>query len=952
MDAFATMPRETQRLLRIAERDPGRAVTIARHYLNQTPGSAWRSYTLGHALLIWERLDDAETQLTEAAARFATQSEPLAKLYCAYNQLLIAFHRAQYSTLDRQFEAIARQFTQLGDDPAAFRAYLQQVLLYDTLGDNTSAANLLAQLATELPQVLTLDHARWLAADGAVAISRGDFTTAEVQLAAALTLFSQQHASIEQAKCQFQQAWLKLKQEQLEEAEALYRHVEQVFVRLDLPIRHALAARGLGLVLMRRGRYDAALHYTLQAQRDFTLLGRNSDVGQSLMNLGNIYYYAGEWAVAVAHYERAEQLIHTMHWQLEARRNYGMALHRNGKLKPALALLRTVRRQAEANERPFLATQTLGNIANVLGDMGAYNRAQIYYTHARTYFQAHGRDFEAADSAIDQGWMRLKQGNIVGAAELFAFATPRVSAHPGPRWRVQHGLARCAEARGDLGTALRFYRNASRTVADLRGTLAREATSSTLFLQATQLHTDALRCAAAAGEIEDLITFDEWQRALVLQQALHNSPVRTTSEYRAFLQGQQQQLTALYEDELLDDAVREQRIRGALDIYRDLLLKARYESNVSNIEQPPPPKARFSVDRLRAQLNKTYSNDWTVLFYMRSASTLLIIIMTPDDLILHQTPYDGLLQRMIERVTQSQYQFYIFRDAPFRNKQTKRRWDLLHNLADRLLPSQVRERLHPTHRLLIVPTEQLHTVPWAGLRLNTHWLAEQAIVQLTPSLTVWQAQAKRNSRYNHKGHALLLGCSQFGTRADPLPGVNTELNLAAAAWPGTYTRLQDDQATCEALRACSANGELARAQLFHIATHAILTPQQGISAHLKLCDADMWLDEIAELQLNRALVVLSACDGAGADTLPGNEVLSLSWAFLAAGARAVLASLWPLGDQATPPFMQHFYAALAHTHDAAHALAHTQRTLIANYLETSDPLAEPAMWASFVLTGV
>lgn len=73
--------------------------------------------------------------------------------------------------------------------------------------------------------------------------------------------------------------------------------------------------------------------------------------------------------------------------------------------------------------------------------------------------------------------------------------------------------------------------------------------------------------------------------------------------------------------------------------------------------------------------------------------------------------------------------------------------------------------------------------------------------------------------------------------------------------------------------------------LIHVATHGQLVTTSGLFAHLKLADDDLRYDDIVHIGLAGALVVLAACEGAAAEVLPGEEVLSLSRAFLAAGAR-------------------------------------------------------------------
>ena len=66
-------------------------------------------------------------------------------------------------------------------------------------------------------------------------------------------------------------------------------------------------------------------------------------------------------------------------------------------------------------------------------------------------------------------------------------------------------------------------------------------------------------------------------------------------------------------------------------------------------------------------------------------------------------------------------------------------------------------------------------------------------------------------------------------------------------------------------------------------------------------------------------------------------------AFLAAGSRAVLASLWSVEDRQTHEFVLRFYAE-GGASDPAGALARAQRVAI-------DQGQSPTLWAPFVLFG-
>ena len=68
--------------------------------------------------------------------------------------------------------------------------------------------------------------------------------------------------------------------------------------------------------------------------------------------------------------------------------------------------------------------------------------------------------------------------------------------------------------------------------------------------------------------------------------------------------------------------------------------------------------------------------------------------------------------------------------------------------------------------------------------------------------------------------------------------------------------------------------------------------------------------------------------------------------FLYAGAANVMATLWPVEDQATAGLMERFYTELAAGRPEAEALAATQRAALRN-----SATADPFYWAGFTLSG-
>jgi CHAT domain-containing protein len=104
---------------------------------------------------------------------------------------------------------------------------------------------------------------------------------------------------------------------------------------------------------------------------------------------------------------------------------------------------------------------------------------------------------------------------------------------------------------------------------------------------------------------------------------------------------------------------------------------------------------------------------------------------------------------------------------------------------------------------------------------------------------------------------------------------------------------------------------------------------------------------IRRLELTAELVTLSACETALGRQVRGEGVVGLSHAFLAAGARSTLVTLWPVTDRSTLRFMTDLYGELHGGRSPAEALQSVRQRWIASAGATS----HPAFWAPFILLG-
>jgi len=112
-------------------------------------------------------------------------------------------------------------------------------------------------------------------------------------------------------------------------------------------------------------------------------------------------------------------------------------------------------------------------------------------------------------------------------------------------------------------------------------------------------------------------------------------------------------------------------------------------------------------------------------------------------------------------------------------------------------------------------------------------------------------------------------------------------------------------------------------------------------------DGFLRLRDIYKLRLNAGLVTLSGCETALGKDVRGEGMIGLSYAFLYAGARRAVASLWKVEDAATEEFMTAFYSGIYRkrlTPAASLRAAQAEMRL--------DPRWKaPYYWASFTIEG-
>lgn len=302
-------------------------------------------------------------------------------------------------------------------------------------------------------------------------------------------------------------------------------------------------------------------------------------------------------------------------------------------------------------------------------------------------------------------------------------------------------------------------------------------------------------------------------------------------------------------------------------------------------------------------------------------------------------------------------------------------------------------------RIFIVPTGILHRVNFGALPTGSGlFMAEDGPVLHTlmteRSLVQLAAQSAVGSG------VLAIGDPQFGEpstktvpddspcidltslRFTPLPHARQEVEQLAAIWrkSGNEGQSEITVLTGAAATEQAFKDNIGRHGIIHLATHGFVLDNScgqdmnipaGLThaldlAGLALQGANDWAQtdaggedgiltasEISALDMSAVdWAVLSACDtGLGELTDSGEGVFGLCRAFALAGARTVIVSLWPVGDETARDWMQTLYTAhLIDGMSTDRAVQAAYRMVLAER-RARDLSVHPYYWAGFTAIG-
>ena len=664
----------------------------------------------------------------------------------------------------------------------------------------------------------------------------------------------------------------------------------------------------LGNAHLRLGDFKTAIDYYERCLKIAKELGDRLGEGSTYGNLGNAHYNLGDFKTAIDDYERCLKIANELGDRLGEGKAYGNLGNAHGNLGDFKTAI-------DHQERHLKIAKELGDRlgeGNAYGNLGNAHRRLGDFKAAIDYFERH---LKIAKELGDRSGEGIAYGNLGNA---------------------QHSL-------GDFKAAIDYDERHLKIAKELGDRLDEGVACYNLGIVFQSL-----------GQVSKAIEY--YQTSITLLNGIRDR-LQLNDEWKISLRDQYQIVyTALWRVMLADGKVTEALFsaeQGRAQSLKDLMaLNYLFHANDAVQENS-------AFDELSSHLPLN-----TIFMAIGKMELIFWVCQRGKEVELRrkenssQDEIKTFFQSLVDKIgTRDSVEcedrsLELARDnrsAVQRPPQDDRQTQYLH-LQKRALCTLYDTIIDPIRdlfsgsELVFIPEGPLCLAPFAAfMSPDSKYLCESFSIRVAPSLTSLKMIAQCPVDYHHKSGVLLVGDPrvQDVTNLEPLPCAREEVNMIGEMVGSTP--LVGRQATKdEVLR------RLGSVALVHIAAHGnIKTGEIALAPNSTCSEADfiLTMKDVKQVQLRARLVVLSCCHSARGE-IKAEGVVGIARAFLGAGARSVLVSLWAIDDKATLEFMKNFYQHLVAGKSASEALNRAM-----NCMRESTEFSDVTHWAPFVLIG-
>jgi CHAT domain-containing protein/tetratricopeptide (TPR) repeat protein len=720
----------------------------------------------------------------------------------------------------------------------------------------------------------------------------------------------------------------------------------------------------LGIIHRQRGELEKALRRFGEALDIDLRLGDESSEAFARQGLGSIYFNLGDTDRALKEYARAADLFE----QQPARKarllvNTGLVYHQ-GKREPQVALRFYEQALKLFASDPSSSAEALAynNVGMAYTVLGRAKEGLPYLQKALDLREKNGERGGQASTLMEIGTTYQALGDLRRTAEYYQKAFQLASDLGSTDLQAEslHRWALLDRRRGDLSAALKRIQDSLRIVESVRSQVVSDKLRTSFFASKRPYYELLVSLLAELesrnpGRFKaEALEASERARARSLLDLLAEGNVRAgispelrkrDIELRSRLSWLQSELDKRASTEL----------EAEMDRVQDAMEQLEREIRQSN---KPYAELRYPKPLRADQIGSLIDERSVLLQYFTGEDASFLFVVTRNGLEIHRLPGSSVLTGKVDQLRRL-IQARGRRSLPAYEQSAADLYELLVGPAAPALAGKSHLLIAPDGPLYFLPFEALVTGRDGSSYSEIPYLLKKYSISYVPSASVLADLQDRPAAPSEKrflafadpdyggGSVGVTRSSGSGGALRQLPESGREVKRIADLFPGRETAIYlGDNATEQNVK---ENPYLAVASNVHFALHGTVNEDRPELSGLELTrvspeDGRLQVFEIFDLKLNADLLTLSACQTALGKEVRGEGVVGLTRAFLYAGARSLVVSLWPVPDRSTSDLMYDMYRNLGS--GKAEALRRAKLGMI-----SSERFSEPYYWAPFILSG-
>ena len=705
----------------------------------------------------------------------------------------------------------------------------------------------------------------------------------------------------------------------------------------------------------------------------------------------------------------------------------GETLAQQGRLSQALDIFTRTLSNSNSYKDDKLKQSVYSSLGTTLFALGRYRKAITHYQHALDLARKSYNTSDIVDILNNIGFCQVSLKKYSEAAMSFREGLGLLSVmnlqYSEKQMYANYGLGLLNEEQGRNAQALRYYNTAIKFIEDLRGSLSSTEFRSFFLANKIAIYEHAIDILlTAADRTPDEVRLDaRFAKASLTPMEVAFFYAESTKA-RSFLELLYKARTVALADRIPRElAEQEQRLLSTLDSIQTS------GNGQSEAQREILKKSKRELDELIAKLRKEYP-DYASIRYpepvmagnipLRANEVLLAYKVNPRKTflwIIEKGKKPSVIEIAVNRKE------LIRKVGDFRSElENPDRLDAYDpekgQALGRLLMEEALSRINPDKNIIITPDGVLNMLPFEALTTGRtknaiQYLGEKHKISYYPSASIMATMRRFKENPKLSRPLFALGDPVYEdsdvrysqrkfdnivlASADQTPGFNLRSALIRNGF--SLPRLpetRDEVLKIGALFGYQANdrnikldmdaskSELLKSDLgiyryIHFATHGLLSGDIPYILEPALVlsqpgnrnpeDGFLKMSEILELKLNADAVVLSACKTALGKEIAGEGIVGLSRAFMLAGAKSVIVSLWSVESNSTAVLMKSFYSHLKLGKSKEDALKLAKQELKSQSLASTDlsrgvtiagrdkkiqtGASHPFFWAPFILIG-